>query len=322
MRAIEFSSNGGPEVLELVEVPEPTAGPGQAVVHIDSAGLNFIDTYHRSGLYDVTLPMRPGVEGSGIVAAIGDDVTEVAVGDRVAWAGPGGSYAEQAAVSADQLVRVPDAVSLDAAAAVMLQGMTAHYLALDTHPLAPGDKCLIHAGAGGVGLLLTQIAKLQGAEVFTTVGSAAKVELSRAAGSDHVINYNEQNFADVVAEVGGPNSLAVVYDGVGASVFDDSLSLLRKRGVMATFGNASGPVPPVSPLALSAGGSLFLTRPTLFDYIATRPELLKRAADLFGWMATDKLDVTISHRIPLAEAAEAHQMLEGRLTHGKVLLQP
>lgn len=322
MRAIEFSSCGGPEVLELVEVDDPVAGPGEAVVQIHSAGLNFIDTYHRSGLYDVPLPFRPGVEGSGTVLAIGDGTSRVAVGDRVAWAGPGGSYAEQAALDADRLVPVPDSVSISDAAAVMLQGMTAHYLAVDTHPLAPGDKCLIHAGAGGVGLLLTQIAKLRGAEVFTTVGSEAKAKLSADAGSDHVINYNEQNFAEIINDAAGPNALAVVYDGVGASVFNDSLSLLRKRGVMATFGNASGPVPPVSPLALSAGGSLFLTRPTLFDYIVTRAELLQRSGDLFTWMAEGKLQITVSHRIPLAEAAEAHRMLEGRLTYGKVLLQP
>jgi NADPH2:quinone reductase len=322
MRAIQFSSNGGPEVLDLVEVDDPTPVPTQAVVQVDSAGLNFIDTYHRSGLYDVNLPFRPGVEGSGTVVSVGDDVSEIAVGDRVAWAGPAGSYADLVSVDASRLVSVPDSIGLDSAAAVMLQGMTAHYLAIDTHSLQPGDKCLIHAGAGGVGLLLTQIAKLRGAEVFTTVGSAAKAELSSAAGADHVINYNEENFAEVINENAGPNALAVVYDGVGASVFDDSLALLRKRGVMATFGNASGPVPPVSPLALSAGGSLFLTRPTLFDYIATRNELLSRAQDLFDWIAQNKLSITISQRIPLASAAEAHRMLEGRETYGKVLLQP
>lgn len=322
MRAIQFSSTGGPEVLESVEVDDPTPTAHQAVVQVHGAGLNFIDTYHRSGLYDVALPFTPGVEGSGTVVSIGDEVSGVQVGDRVAWAGPGGSYAEYVAADAAQLVLVPDSVSLDDAAAVMLQGMTAHYLALDTHALVPGDKCLIHAGAGGVGLLLTQIAKLRGAEVFTTVGSAAKSELSKVAGADYVINYNEENFAAVIDDIAGPKSLAVVYDGVGASVFDDSLSLLRKRGVMATFGNASGPVPPVSPLALSAGGSLFLTRPTLFDYISTRAELLSRTQDLFQWLAQGKLSITISNHIPLAEAAEAHRMLEGRMTYGKVLLHP
>ena len=322
MRAIQFSATGGPEVLQLTDIPDPEPGPGQAVVEVRAAGLNFIDTYQRSGLYEVPLPFTLGLEGAGTVAAVGDGVDAVSVGDRVGWTGSPGAYAERALVAADRLVPVPADIDDDTAAGILLQGMTAHYLARDTYHLNPGDKCLIHAGAGGVGLLLTQIAKSMGAEVFTTVGRAEKAELSRAAGSDHVINYNEENFAAKVTEAGGPNSLAVVYDGVGASVFDASLGLLRKRGMMATYGNASGPVPPVSPLALSAGGSLFLTRPTLFDYIVTREELLARAADLFSWLGSGSLNLRISQRIPLADAAEAHRLLEARLTTGKLLLKP
>ena len=322
MRAIQFSATGGPEVLQLTDIPDPEPGPGQAVVEVRAAGLNFIDTYQRSGLYEVPLPFTLGLEGAGTVAAVGDGVDAVSVGDRVGWTGSPGAYAERALVAADRLVPVPADIDDDTAAGILLQGMTAHYLARDTYHLNPGDKCLIHAGAGGVGLLLTQIAKSMGAEVFTTVGRAEKAELSRAAGSDHVINYNEENFAAKVTEAAGPNSLAVVYDGVGASVFDASLGLLRKRGMMATYGNASGPVPPVSPLALSAGGSLFLTRPTLFDYIVTREELLARAADLFSWLGSGSLNLRISQRIPLADAAEAHRLLEARLTTGKLLLKP
>ena len=322
MRAIQFSATGGPEVLQLTDVPEPEPGPGEAVVEVGAAGLNFIDTYQRSGLYKVPLPFTLGLEGAGTVAAVGNGVDAVSVGDRVGWTGSPGVYAERALVAADRLVPVPANIDDDTAAGILLQGMTAHYLARDTYHLNPGDKCLIHAGAGGVGLLLTQIAKSMGAEVFTTVGTAEKAELSRAAGSDHVINYNEEDFAAKVTEAAGPNPLAVVYDGVGASVFDASLGLLRKRGMMATYGNASGPVPPVSPLALSAGGSLFLTRPTLFDYIVTREELLARAADLFSWLGSGSLNLRISQRMPLADAAEAHRLLEARLTTGKVVLKP
>jgi NADPH2:quinone reductase len=322
MRAIQISATGGPDVLQLCEVQDPEPGAGQAVVQVGAAGINFIDTYQRTGLYEVPLPFTPGLEGAGTVTAVGEGVEGVTIGDRVAWTGAPGGYAEYASLPADRLVPVPDEVDDDTAAGVLLQGMTAHYLARDTYHLTPGDKCLIHAGAGGVGLLLTQIAKSMGAEVFTTVGTQAKAELSRGAGADHVVNYNEDDFAAKVIEIAGPHALAVVYDGVGASVFDDSLGLLAKRGTMATYGNASGPVPPVSPLALSAGGSLFLTRPTLFDYIVTRDELLARAADLFSWLGSGSLKLTISARMPLTEAAEAHRLLEARLTTGKVLLKP
>lgn len=322
MWAIQMAANGGPEVLEWVELPDPDVGPGQIMVELSAAGLNFIDTYQRSGLYAVPMPFVPGLEGSGTVVAVGDGVDRWSAGDRVAWSGNPGSYATRVVQAADRVVAVPDAVDLDVAAALPLQGMTAHYLALDTFPLQAGSRCLVHAGAGGVGLLLIQIAKIRGAEVFTTVGTAEKAELARGAGADHVVLYRDVDFAEAIAEIAGPRPLDVVYDGVGQSVFDQSLGLLRPRGMMVTFGNASGPVPPVSPLALSSNGSLFLTRPTLFDYIATTDELQRRADDLHGWVADGRLDVRIGARFALADAADAHRALEGRETTGKVLLTP
>jgi NADPH2:quinone reductase len=322
MWAIQIDQPGGPEVMHWRELADPEPGPGQVVVDVTAAGLNFIDTYQRSGLYDVPMPWVLGLEGSGTVAAVGEGVTMWSVGDRVAWPGSPGSYATRVALPADRVVAVPGAVDLDVAAALPLQGMTAHYLATDTFPLAEGSRCLVHAGAGGVGLLLIQIAKLLGAEVFTTVGSPAKAELARAAGADHTILYRDVDFAEAITEIAGERPLDVVYDGVGASVFDQSLTLLRKRGMMATFGNASGPVDPVSPLVLSANGSIFLTRPTLFDYIVERDELERRAADLYGWIADGRLDVRIGARFALGDAADAHRALEGRQTTGKVLLIP
>jgi NADPH:quinone reductase len=322
MKAIQIPRTGGPEVMEWTDVDDPVAEPDQVVVDVDAAGVNFIDTYHRTGLYPMELPIVPGLEGAGTVLAVGDATDGIAVGDRVAWTGGLGSYAERVAVGADAVVPVPDSVPSDIAAASMLQGLTAHYLATDTFPLNAGARCLIHAGAGGVGLLLIQLAKMRGAEVFTTVGSEEKAELARAAGADHVILYREVDFGDAIEDIAGPNALDVVYDGVGKSVFDRSLELLRMRGMMVQFGNASGPVDPVSPLRLSRGGSLFLTRPTLFHYIATRPELLRRATDLFGWIESGELDVRIGARFPMEDAVEAHRALEGRRTTGKVLLVP
>lgn len=322
MKAILISTVGGPEVLEWTEVDEPNADPGQAVIEVAAAGVNFIDTYHRTGLYPMTLPLIPGLEGAGTVTEIGEGVTDVSVGDRVAWSNGLGSYAARVAVATDQLVPVPADVPSETAAAAMLQGLTAHYLAADTFPLEPGAKCLIHAGAGGVGLLLIQVAKMRGAEVFTTVGSPEKAELAEQAGADHVILYRDVDFGDEIEEIAGPNGLDVVYDGVGQSVFDRSLELLRLRGMMVQFGNASGPVEPVSPLRLSRGGSLYLTRPTLFHYIATRDDLLRRASELFAWIADGKLDVRVGARFALADAADAHRALEGRHTTGKVLLVP
>ncbi|MFM8529011.1 MAG: quinone oxidoreductase family protein, partial [Ilumatobacteraceae bacterium] len=279
-------------------------------------------TYHRSGLYPMPLPFTPGMEGAGIVVAVGAEVTRFATGDRVALSASPGSYAELVRVSEDAAVPVPDAVPLDLAAAVLLQGMTAHYLVTDTFPLSAGHKCLIHAGAGGTGLLLIQMAKHFGAEVFTTVGSPDKVELVRRAGADHAILYRDVDFAAEVERIAGPKPIDVVYDGVGKSVFDRSRDVIRPRGMMATFGNASGPADPVSPLRLMQCGSLFLTRPNLMHYIATRSELEQRARDLFSWIAQGWLDVAAGARLPLAQAAAAHRLLEGRGTTGKVLLSP
>lgn len=321
MRAIRISENGGPEVLTLAEMPEPVPGEGQIVVDIAAAGVNFVDTYQRAGLYPVAVPYTAGLEGAGTVTAVGDGVTETAVGDRVAWCGGQGSYAERCALDAAGVVPVPADVSLDTAAAAMLQGLTAHYLVIDTFPLMPGDRCLVHAGAGGTGLLLIQMAKRLGAEVFTTVGTPAKAELASAAGADHVILYQDVDFAEAIVDIAGPRPLDVVYDGVGAAVFDASLGLLRRRGMMITFGNASGPVPPVAPLRLSQEGSLFLTRPTLWDHVAERADLLARSQDLFAWIG-DGTDVRVGLELPLADAAEAHRRLEGRATTGKILLRP
>ncbi len=320
MHAIRFAQTGGPEVLTFDEIDDPSPSADQVVVDVAAAGVNFIDTYHRSGLYPMALPAGLGGEGAGTVSAVGSAVEGLAVGDRVAWAMAPNSYATKVAIPAAVAVKVPDAVDLELAAAVMLQGLTAHYLITDTWPLAAGEKCLIHAGAGGVGLLAIQMAKLKGAEVFSTVSTAAKAELAAGAGADHVINYAETNFADAIEEIAGPRPLDVVYDGVGKTTFHDGLRLLRARGLMATFGNASGPVDPISPLLLSTNGSLYLTRPTLGSYARTREELVGRADELFGWMASNQLDVRIGDRLPLADAAEAHRRLEGRLTTGKVLL--
>ncbi len=321
MRAIQVSTNGGPEVLSLESLPDPSPALGEVVIDVAAAGVNFLDIYQRRGLYPVATPYVPGMEGAGVVSAVGEAVKSFNVGDRVAWGTYIGSYGERRAVPADQVVAVPDSVTLETAAAVMLQGLTAHYLVASTFPLKPGHRCLIHAGAGGTGLLLIQMAKRRGAEVFTTVGSEAKADLARAAGADHVVIYTETRFDEAIEEIAGPQCLDVVYDGVGASVFDDSLGLLRPRGMMATFGNASGPVPPVTPLALGAK-SLFLTRPRLYDYVAERAELQARTDDLFSWIVADELDVRVGLELSLADAAEAHRRLEGRETTGKILLRP
>jgi NADPH2:quinone reductase len=322
VKAIVISETGGPEKLVLQDVPDPSPAVGQILVDVIAAGLNFIDTYHRDGLYPLELPTTPGVEGAGVVVEIGPEVEGISVGDKVAWMLVMGSYAESLVLPAASAVPIPIGVDPTLAAAVILQGVTAHYLAFDTFPLAAGDRCLVHAGAGGVGLLLTQIAKLKGAEVITTVGTAAKADLSRRAGADHVVVYTETNFKNAIEAKYGTKKIDVVYDGVGAATFDDGLDLLRPRGMMVTFGNASGPVPGVSPLTLMQKGSLFLTRPTLGSYIATREELLSRTDDLFSWIANGTLDVRIGAEFPLAEASEAHRALEGRATTGKVLIKP
>lgn len=321
MRATVIRSLGGPEVLRTEDVDEPAAGPGEVVVEIAAAGLNFIDTYHRTGLYPVGLPFTPGLEAAGTVASAGNGVDGLSEGDRVAFCSILGAYAERAVVPADQLVPVPDEVPLDTAAASMVQGLTALYLATETYPLEDGSACLIHAGAGGVGLILTQMAKRLGAAVFTTVGSDAKAQISRAAGADHVIVYTREDFGDRVRDIGGERPLDVIYDGVGKATVPTGFGLLRKFGMMVAFGNASGAVDPVDPLVLSANGSLFFTRPTLFDHVAERDALLGMSEQLFGWIA-DGLEVRIGDRYPLDEAADAHRALEGRATTGKVLIEP
>ncbi|HEX2404981.1 MAG TPA: quinone oxidoreductase, partial [Acidimicrobiia bacterium] len=272
--------------------------------------------------YDITLPFIPGVEGAGTVSAVGEGVEGFQVGDQVGWADVRGSYAERHVIPANRAVPIPDGLDPKTVAAALLQGLTAQYLATDTFPLHEGHRCLIHAGAGGVGLLLTQIAKRRGAEVFTTVGSADKAELSRRAGADHVIVYTEADFQKSVEELAGPKPLDVVYDGVGADTFMKGLDLLRPRGMMVTFGNASGPVPQITPLLLSQKGSLFLTRPSMAHYLLTTEELLSRAEDVFAWIQSGELEVRISREFPLSDAADAHRALEGRQTTGKVLLLP
>ncbi len=322
MHAIRMNETGGPQVMAFEEAEDPTPAADGIVVQVGAAGVNYIDTYHRSGLYDMALPLTPGLEGSGTVIAVGVDVSQWAVGDKVAWTGAIGSYAEQVAMPGESAVAVPDGVSEDVAAASMLQGLTAHYLVDSTYPLGEGDKCVVHAAAGGVGLLLVQMAKMRGAEVFATVGTDEKADLARGAGADHVIMYRDVDFANVIEDIAGANPIDVVYDGVGATTFDGGLRVLRRRGVMATFGNASGPVPATTPIEASAGKSLFVTRPSLFDYLSEPGEMQSRADEMFGWIASGKLEVRIGLELPLADAVEAHEMLEGRQTTGKVLLRP
>ncbi len=322
MHAVRVERHGGPEQLQWKEIPDPRPGPGQVLVTVRAAGVNFIDTYQRTGLYPIEPPFTSGMEGAGVIRELGRGATEFRLGDRVAWTSCQGSYAEYLVGPEENMVPVPDGLELESAAGVLLQGMTAHYLAHDTFPLSPGDRALVHAGAGGVGLLLIQIAKRLGAEVFTTVGSDQKGRLAESAGADHVINYRHCDFGEVVEEIAGPRPLDVIYDGVGAATFDRGLTLLRPRGMMATFGNASGPVPPVAPLRLTQEGSLFLTRPTLFDYVSTRPELLQRASAVFQMVVSGDLSLRIGAGLPMREASEAHRMLEGRATTGKVILTP
>jgi len=322
MKAIVVRQYGGPEQLELTDVEIPTVGAGEALVEVHAAGVNYIDTYHRTGLYPADPPFTPGMEGAGVVVAIGAGVTEVGVGDRVAWAMTRGSYAQCAIVPAWRLIRLPDAVSFDLAAAAMLQGMTAHYLTHSTYPLQLGHTALVHAAAGGTGLLLVQMAKRRGARVFGTTSTAEKAVLAREAGCDEVILYTQADFAEEVKRLTGGRGVDVVYDSVGAATFEKSLDSLRPRGMMVSFGNSSGAVPPFSPLMLSQKGSLFLTRPTLAHYVATREEMLERASDVLHWVASGRLSVRIHKVYPLAEAAQAHRDLEARKTTGKLLLRP
>ena len=322
MLAIRIHETGGAEKIRAEEIPVPTPGAGEVRFRVEAAGLNFIDTYKRSGLYAVPLPHTLGQEAAGVVTAVGAGVTEFRVGDRVASAAASGTNAHETIAPAAQLVRVPAGVTSQLAAAVMLQGMTAHYLACDTFPLKSGDAALVHAAAGGVGLLLVQIAKKRGARVVATVGTDDKAALAREAGADAVCVYSRENFADEARAFTGGRGVDVVYDGVGKATFEGSLASLRPRGLLASFGNASGAVPPFAPLLLSQKGSLFFTRPTLAHYVATPAELNRRAADLFAWIADGTLRVRIGATFPLAQAAEAHRALEGRATTGKVLLLP
>lgn len=322
MKAVRFHQFGGPEVLAYEEVAAPALAAGQALVKLEAIGLNYIDTYHREGLYPVALPCTPGVEAAGIVSAIAEGVQEVKVGDRVAYAGAIGAYAQEAAVPAARLVPLPDKVDFETAAAAMLQGMTAHYLVHGSYALSKGDTALIHAAAGGVGLLLVQMASQRGARVIATVSTAEKEALARQAGAHEVIRYTEQDFEAEVKRLTDNRGVDVVYDSVGKTTFDKGLNVLRPRGYMVLFGQSSGPVLPVDPGVLSSKGSLFLTRPTLVHYTTTRPELLARATEVLSWLGEGKLNLRIGARFPLAQAAEAHRALQGRLTTGKVLLLP
>ena len=322
MKAVRVHQHGGPEVMKLEELPTPAPGPGQARVKIEACGVNFIDIYQRTGLYKGAFPFTLGLEGAGTVEAAGPDVKEVKVGDRVAWTGVPGSYATHNVIPADRLVVLPTKLSFQDGAAAMLQGMTAHYLSHATYPLKPGDSCLVHAAAGGVGLLLCQMAKMRGARVIGTVSTEAKAKLAREAGADDVILYTQQDFEAEVKRLTGGKGVNVVYDSVGKDTFDKSLNCLAPRGYLVFFGQSSGPVPPIDPQVLNAKGSVFLTRPGLGNYTGTREELLQRAGDVLGWIASGKLRLRIERSYPLAEAAEAHKALAGRQTTGKVVLLP
>ena len=321
-QAIRIQQPGGPEVMTLGSVPESAPGPEDALVRVEAAGVNFIDTYHRTGLYPVPTPFTPGVEGAGVVEAVGSGVSDLAPGDRVGWVMQLGSYAEQAVRPAAKLVRLPEGVTTTQAAAALLQGMTAHYLVRSTFRVQSGMPVLVHAAAGGMGLLLCQMCRALGARVFGTVSTEAKAQAARAAGADHVIRYTEQDFAEVIREELGDKKLAVAYDSVGETTWRKSLGLLRPRGMLVLFGQSSGPVPPIDPLLLSQNGSLFITRPTLGDYAATPDELKWRAGEVLDSVASGKLNLTIDRELPLAQAAEAHRLLESRATTGKLILRP
>lgn len=321
MKAIQLTEVGGPEVLKFVEVPEPEPGPGQAIVQLSAAGVNYMDVQARIGASNPILPLIPGGEGSGIVIETGKGVTEVSIGDRVAYTGAGMSYAEKVCVPSWRLVKVPDGMDVEVGAAAMLQGMTAHYLAFTTYPLKTGDTALIHSGAGGVGLLLIQMAKMAGARVITTVSTKEKSVIAQDAGADHTILNSEQNVADEVMKITKDQGVQVVYDAVGKETFEGSVASLSSRGYLVSYGAASGPVPPV-PLSVLNPKSLFLTRPTLVSYTATRKELEQRSADVLGWVKSGKLHVKIHGRYALKDAAEAHRDLQGRFTSGKLLLIP
>lgn len=322
MKAIQVKQIGSPEALEVVEIPTPTPGPKQALVKIEVSGINYIDVYFRTGLYKADLPFTPGMEAAGVVEAVGPEVTEVAVGDRVAYAMARGSYAEYAVVPGWQLVKIPGSLAFKLAAASMLQGMTAHYLTHSVYALKRGETALVHAAAGGAGLLLVQMAKMKGARVIGTVSTDAKAALATEAGADEIIFYTRQDFEAETRRLTGDRGVDVVYDSVGQTTFLKSLNCLRPRGMMALFGQSSGPVSAFDPGLLAAKGSLFLTRPSLAQYAATRDELLWRAVDTLKWVESRALKIRIEKAYPLAEAPQAHRDLEGRKTSGKLLLLP
>jgi len=322
MKAIQVKQPGGAEVMELVELPVPEPKANEAVVKLAASGVNFIDVYQREGRYKVPLPFTPGQEGAGVVTAVGADVKSVNKGDRVAWTGSLGGYAEYAAVPADRLVAIPAGVSEQQAAAAMLQGMTAHYLAHDTYPLKRGETALVHAAAGGVGSLLVQMAHHIGARVIATVSTEEKAKLAREAGADEVIFYTKTDFEAETKRLTEGKGVHVVYDSVGKTTFEKGLNILRPRGMMALFGGSSGAVPPFDPIVLSQRGSLYLTRPTLVNYIASRGELVARSGAVLGMITSGQLKLRIEHTYPLAEAQRAHRELEGRKTTGKLLLIP
>ena len=322
MKAVQVQQTGGPEVLQYTDVPNPEPKPNEVVVKIAAAGVNFIDVYFREGRYPAKTPFIVGQEGAGSVSSVGSDVKTLKVGDRVAWAGLMGGYAEYATLAADRLVRIPDGVSDRDAAAVMLQGMTAHYLLHDSFPLQKGQTALIHAAAGGVGQLLVQMAHNIGARIIATVSTEEKERLARSAGADEVIRYTEQDFEAETKRLTNDTGVDVVYDSVGKTTFDKGLNVLRPRGYMVLFGGSSGAVPPFDPIRLSQKGSLFLTRPTLMHYTSTRQELEHRAAAVLDMVKSGNLKLRIEHVYPLKDAAQAHRDLEGRKTTGKLLLIP
>jgi NADPH2:quinone reductase len=322
MRAIRVLATGGPEVLDLADVPRPVPGPGQVLVRIEATGVNFIEVYQRTGLYPVALPATPGSEAAGTVHSVGEGVSAFRPGERVASTNMTGAYAEYGLVAADRLVRIPEGVTTRQAAAVLLQGMTAHYLVSATRPLVPGDTCLVHAAAGGTGLLICQVARKRGARVIGTASTGEKAALARAAGAHEVIIYTREDFVVRTKDLTGGAGVQVVYDSVGRTTFLSGFDCLAPRGMMVLFGQSSGPVAPVDPQLLVQKGSLFLTRPTLNAYIATPAELQARATEVLGWVASGALSVRVSVEFPLAAAAQAHRELEGRRTTGKVLLLP
>jgi len=322
MKAVRAQSPGGPEVLRYEDVPRPEPKAGEAVVKIEAAGLNYIDVYYRTGAYKASFPLTLGQEGAGTVAAVGPDVTNVHVGDRVASVAMAGSYAQYAAAPAEKLVALPERISFKQAAAAMLQGMTAQYLTSSTYLIKAGDTCLVHAAAGGVGQLLCQVAKIRGAAVIATAGGQDKTGIALKAGADEVIDYETEDFEEKVKRITGGKGVQVVYDSVGKATFEKGLNCLARRGMMVLFGQSSGGVGPIDPQVLNQRGSVYLTRPSIFHYVALREELLERSSQVLGWIRDGILKLTIFREMPLERAAEAHRMLEARQTAGKVLLIP